>query len=153
GRPRDPHRAGERRRLRLGEPGSPEAAAQVDVVHAEGASRPRLRLPVMNLLPLSRSALSAAAVPVAAVSTSDLSRPTPCGTWDLSSLISHMIAHNRGWTASALGGPAGAEVWDSVAYSDSFDASASEVSAAFESCALERLDVYGYGSIPLSTAL
>jgi uncharacterized protein (TIGR03086 family) len=107
----------------------------------------------MNLLLLSRQALDAAAVPVAAVSTSDLSGPTPCGSWDLSSLLGHMVAHNQGWTASALGEPAGASVWDSVSYSDGFNASSAAVSAAFESCSLERLDVYGYGTISLNTAL
>jgi len=106
-----------------------------------------------DLLDLSRQALAAAAIPVAAVSTSDLSRPTPCGDWDLSSLLGHMTAHNRGWAASALGTPADASVWDSVAYDDTFDASCAAVSAAFESCSLERLDVYGYGSISLNTAL
>ena len=107
----------------------------------------------MNLRSLSRQALDAAAVPVAAVSTSDLSAPTPCGSWDLASLLGHMVAHNLGWAASALGTPVGAAVWDSVEYSDSFAASAASVSDAFASCTLDRLDVYGYGSISLNTAL
>jgi uncharacterized protein (TIGR03086 family) len=106
-----------------------------------------------DLHSLSRRALDAAAVPVAAVSSSDLSRPTPCADWDLASLIGHMIAHNRGWAASAVGAPAGASVWDSVEYSDAFDTSAFEVSEAFSACTLNRLDVYGYGSISLNTAL
>lgn len=107
----------------------------------------------MNLLPLSRQALAASAVPVALVSTSDVSRPTPCGDWDLGSLIGHMIAHNRAWALSASGTPADGSVWDSVAYSDSFASTASDVSAAFEKCDLDRLDVYGYGRISLDTAL
>lgn len=107
----------------------------------------------MNLLALSRSALAGAAVPVAAVSSSDLSRPTPCGDWSLSELIGHMVAHNQGWAASASGAPVGASIWDSVAYSAAFASSSAEVSAAFEACTLDRLEVYGYGSIPLSTAL
>ena len=108
----------------------------------------------MDLLALSRSALSAASVPVAAVSSSDLSRPTPCGTWPLSDLVGHMVAHNLGWSASASGAPVDGSVWDSLSYPvSSFASSCSSVSDAFAACTLDRLDVYGYGRISLETAL
>jgi uncharacterized protein (TIGR03086 family) len=107
----------------------------------------------MNLLALSRQALAASSAPVARVSSSDLSRPTPCGDWDLGSLIGHMVAHNRGWAAAASGKPAGAPLWDSVSYSPDFAGSASAASTAFEACALDRLEVHGYGRISLDTAL
>jgi uncharacterized protein (TIGR03086 family) len=107
----------------------------------------------MNLHSLSRQALAASSSAVSGVSSSDLARPTPCGDWDLGSLIGHMVAHNQGWAASASGTPADGSVWNSVEYSDSFAASAFDVSAAFEACTLDRLEVFGYGRIPLDTAL
>jgi hypothetical protein len=65
-----------------------------------------------------------------------------------------MVAHNRGWTLAASGQPADGSVWDdlSLPLSD-FAASSSAVTAAFAAYSLERLDVYGYGQLSLSTAL
>lgn len=107
----------------------------------------------MNLLALSRAALAAAAVPVASVTSADLSRPTPCGSWSLAELLGHMVAHNLGWAASAAGTPVGVAVWDSVSYPASdFAASASAVTAAF-AASVDPMEVYGYGRLRLSTAL
>lgn len=108
----------------------------------------------MDLLALSRAALVAASGPVSAVSTSDMSRPTPCGSWDLASLVGHMVAHNRGWVRAAAGEPADGSVWDSLSEPPSaFPASCAAVSEAFAACTLDRLDVYAYGQLSLSTAL
>ena len=108
----------------------------------------------MTLLSLSTRALEASCAAVALVTPADLSRPTPCGDWTLSQLIGHMVAHNRGWTLAASGQPADGSVWDDLSLpSSDFAASCSAVTAAFAACSLERLDVYGYGQLSLSTAL
>jgi uncharacterized protein (TIGR03086 family) len=65
-----------------------------------------------------------------------------------------MVAHNLGWAASAIGTPVGASVWDSLSHPAlEFPSSCAAVSDAFEGCTLDRLDVYSYGQISLSTAL
>jgi uncharacterized protein (TIGR03086 family) len=49
---------------------------------------------------LHRRALDLATAQVAAVRPDDLTRPTPCGEWDLAALLAHMIGQNHGFAAA-----------------------------------------------------
>jgi uncharacterized protein (TIGR03086 family) len=89
---------------------------------------------------------------------SDLDRPTPCADWRLGQLLGHMIGHHQGWAASLTGAPVGAEVWDRTDFDgdmhETYRSAAAAVTAAFEQAELpEKIEVYGYGTIPIRTVL
>jgi uncharacterized protein (TIGR03086 family) len=48
---------------------------------------------------------------VDAVTTVDLTRPTPCGDWTLGDLIGHLTAQHRGFAAAARGHSADLTAW------------------------------------------
>ena len=109
-------------------------------------------------LDLDRRILTATAEIVAAVTPDRLDGPSPCAGWTLRDLLGHMVASNEGFAAAAAGKPVGAEVWDRLSYDgepfEAFQESAEAVSAAFEGAdAAERLEVFGFGKLPLSTSL
>jgi uncharacterized protein (TIGR03086 family) len=113
---------------------------------------------VAERLEVDRRVLTATAEIVAAVTPDRLDGPSPCGDWTLRELLGHMVASNEGFAASAAGKAVGAEVWDRLSYDgepfEAYQESAEAVSAAFEGADPEvRLDVFGYGKLPLSTCL
>ncbi len=88
----------------------------------------------------------------------DLDRPTPCAEWTLRQLLGHMIGHHLGWTASLTGAPVGGEVWDRTDFDgqlhEAYRSSAQGVVEAFAQPRLpEKIEVYGYGTLPLRTVL
>ena len=113
---------------------------------------------IAQRLDLDRRILTATAEIVAAGTPDRLDGPTPCGDWTLRDLLGHMVASNEGFAAAAAGKPVGGEVWDRLTYEgepfEAYQESAEAVSAAFEDADPdERLDVYGYGMLSLSTSL
>lgn len=93
---------------------------------------------------------------VAAVRPEHLDNPTPCGPWKLGELLGHMVGHNHGFAAAANGTPVGGEVWDRLDITDpaaEYNESAAAVSAAFGSPSADPVEVYGYGTLPVSIAI
>ena len=89
---------------------------------------------------------------------SDLDRATPCAEWTLRQLLGHMIGHHTGWAASMNGAPVGSEVWDRTDFEgelhQAYNASAAAVTAAFAQPELtDKIDVYGYGTLPMRIVL
>ena len=52
---------------------------------------------------MHRTVVLASVDVVSAVTTDDLSRPTPCAGWNLSDLLTHMTVQHRGFAAAAHG--------------------------------------------------
>lgn len=107
---------------------------------------------------LDRQALDWSAQVVAEVGDADLDNATPCGDWTLRQLLGHMIAHHHGFAAACAGSPVGAEVWDRLSYDgdlqDAYQRAVVAVGAAFDDPKLpEKVEVYGYGTLPAQTAL
>lgn len=106
----------------------------------------------MDLRDLDQRALAAAGDIIASITADQLEQPTPCGDWTLTELLSHLVGHNRGFAAAALGLPTNPAVWDDMspladprqAYQDS----AAQVTKAFGAADLmdRRIEVYGYGT-------
>jgi uncharacterized protein (TIGR03086 family) len=61
-------------------------------------------------------ALRAADEQVAAVSATDLSRPTPCAGWRLADLLSHMIGQHHGFEQAIWRGAAPVQAYAPVAF-------------------------------------
>lgn len=57
---------------------------------------------MQNILELHRRATDSVLSVVARVRDADLDRPTPCGDWDLRTLLAHMIGQDHGFAAAAL---------------------------------------------------
>ncbi|OBK32590.1 TIGR03086 family protein [Mycobacterium sp. 1245111.1] len=64
-----------------------------------------------DLRPLHRIAVLSSVDVVSAVTTADLSRPTPCAGWNLADLLTHMTVQHRGFAAAARGHGADEAVW------------------------------------------
>ncbi|MBF4996392.1 TIGR03086 family protein [Nocardia sp. BSTN01] len=83
---------------------------------------------------LDRKAVDYSVTIVSKVAGADLHRPTPCGEWDLTQLLTHMAAQHRGFAAAARGHGADPAVWrmdppaDPVA---AYREAAADVTAAF----------------------
>lgn len=60
---------------------------------------------------MHRSAVLASVDVVSAVTTDDLSRPTPCAGWNLADLLAHMTVRHRGFAAAAHGQGADLAIW------------------------------------------
>jgi uncharacterized protein (TIGR03086 family) len=106
---------------------------------------------------LDKQALDWAGSIVAQVRPEHLDGPTPCGSWTLRELLGHMIAHNHGFAAGAIGTPRGADLWDRLDFdgepAEAYDSSAAALTAAFAGPLPERIEVYGYGTLPVPTVL
>ena len=92
---------------------------------------------------LDRKAVDYSVALVSQAGPADLGRPTPCGDWDLASLLTHMTVQHRGFAAAARGSGGDPEVWrmDSVAPDPvaAYREAAADVVAAFaETGAQER---------------
>ena len=82
---------------------------------------------------------------VAAAGAGHLDRPTPCSEWTLRDLLAHMIGHNIGFAAAALGSTDAGAFADVMVAPDlpaQFAASARATVAAFAGLDLERDGVY-----------
>ncbi|MCC3311624.1 TIGR03086 family metal-binding protein [Nocardia africana] len=95
-----------------------------------------------NISELDRKAVDYSVTIVSKVSPADLHRPTPCGEWDLTQLLTHMAVQHRGFAAAARGRGGNAAVWhmdppaDPVAV---YREAAADVTAAFsEAGVLDR---------------
>lgn len=64
-----------------------------------------------QLVALDRRAVEHSIAAMAPLTTSDLSRRTPCEGWSLADLIAHMTAQHRGFAAAAAGRGADPEPW------------------------------------------
>jgi len=91
---------------------------------------------------LDRKAVDYSVTIVSKVARADLHRPTPCGEWDLTQLLTHMAAQHRGFAAAARGHGGDPAVWqldppaDPVAV---YREAAADVTAAFsETGVLDR---------------
>jgi uncharacterized protein (TIGR03086 family) len=87
-----------------------------------------------------RASTSAIAVSTQ-IAGADLSRPTPCATWNVAALLAHMTGLNRGFAAAARGWGANAAAWAPVipsptrpgaAYADSVHAATYSLVVAHE---------------------
>ncbi|NUS56964.1 MAG: TIGR03086 family protein [Streptomycetaceae bacterium] len=110
----------------------------------------------MDRFALDRRALAYAGDIVAQVRPEHLGNPTPCGSWTVAELVAHMTAHNVGFAAAASGHPVGGEIWDLVTAETlpAYAESAALVTAAWESPDLpEKMEVFGFGTVPARTAL
>jgi uncharacterized protein (TIGR03086 family) len=58
-----------------------------------------------------RLAVEQSVAAVAAVTPTDLSRPTPCADWDLADLLRHMVAQHRGFAAALRGDGRDRSAW------------------------------------------
>jgi uncharacterized protein (TIGR03086 family) len=86
------------------------------------------------VIELHRRSLEAVTAIVAAVSDSQLGRPTPCAQWNLGQLLAHMAVQNRGFAAAARGEQTELSYWEPGPYvPGSFADSADEVRQAFAS--------------------
>lgn len=96
-----------------------------------------------NISELDRKAVDYSVTIVSKVSRADLRRPTPCGEWDLSQLLTHMAVQHRGFAAAARGHGDDAAVWrmdppaDPVA---AYREAAAEVTAAFSEAGVLQRD-------------
>ncbi|MDR7168390.1 uncharacterized protein (TIGR03086 family) [Nocardia kruczakiae] len=96
-----------------------------------------------NISELDRKAVDYSVTIVSKVSQADLHRPTPCGEWDLSQLLTHMAVQHRGFAAAARGYGDDAAVWrmdppaDPVA---AYREAAAEVTAAFSEAGVLQRD-------------
>ncbi len=110
-----------------------------------------------DLFSLDERALEWSGDIIAHVRPEQLDAPTPCGDWTLRELIGHMVAHNRGFAAAALGSPVGGEIWDSLELEDDFitayAVSSADVTAAFSGELPERMEIYGFGTYPAVAGL
>ena len=59
----------------------------------------------------NRRAVQASTALVAAVTVTDLARPTPCLGWTVADLVAHMTAQHQGFAAAALGDGATLSHW------------------------------------------
>jgi len=90
-------------------------------------------------LRIHRTAVLASVDVVSAVSTDDLSRPTPCVGWNLSDLLAHMTVQHRGFAAAAHGRGADPAVWDPATVAD---AVASDPAATYSVAANAVVDAF-----------
>jgi uncharacterized protein (TIGR03086 family) len=65
----------------------------------------------MRTIEADKRAVRATLTLLTAVTTDDLSRPTPCAGWDLGALLAHMTAQHQGFAAAAAGYGADPAAW------------------------------------------
>jgi uncharacterized protein (TIGR03086 family) len=68
-------------------------------------------MPGLDIRELNAQAVTASAGIVSHVTTSDLSKPTPCSAWNLGELLAHMTVQHYGFAAAARGNGADLAVW------------------------------------------
>jgi uncharacterized protein (TIGR03086 family) len=64
-----------------------------------------------DFLLLHRTAVLASVDVVDTVTAADLTRPTPCGDWDLLDLLTHMTVQHRGFASAARGSAGRPDAW------------------------------------------
>lgn len=113
----------------------------------------------MDILAFDQQAAANANRIVALVTDEQLSLPTPCGEWDLRTLLVHMAGNNNGWAEAAEGKAADGATWDGVGLDDdpvgAYRKAAARAAAAFAANDVLAIDlaVFGYGSVPGPNAI
>lgn len=72
----------------------------------------------MRTIEADKLAVRATLTLLTAVTTDDLSRPTPCTAWDLGALLTHMTTQHRGFAAAAAGHGDDPTAWQPTATPD-----------------------------------
>lgn len=93
----------------------------------------------IDIRPLHRIAVLHSVDLADTVGPADLTRPTPCGQWDLGDLLTHMTAQHIGFAAAARGNGADPAPWQTAGLADavrrdpagSYRAAATDVLDAF----------------------
>jgi uncharacterized protein (TIGR03086 family) len=91
----------------------------------------------VDLRSMHRVAVLASVDVVSAVTTDNLSRPTPCAGWNLADLLAHMTVQHRGFAAAAVGRGADPAVWDPATVADAVAADPAGTYAAAADAVLE----------------
>jgi uncharacterized protein (TIGR03086 family) len=95
-------------------------------------------MPAADHLAMHRQALAAASSVVERVAAVDLTRPTPCGAWDLRQLLEHMVGQHLGFTAVIRDGAAPVEAYHPVPFTQpAWRTSVDELLAAFATADLD----------------
>jgi uncharacterized protein (TIGR03086 family) len=94
---------------------------------------------ILDLRSTHRTAVLASVDVVSAVTTDDLSRPTPCADWNLGDLLSHMTVQHRGFAAAADGQGADPAVWELASVAD---AVASDPAGTYSAAAAAVVDAF-----------
>jgi uncharacterized protein (TIGR03086 family) len=93
----------------------------------------------VDLRSLHRVAVLASVEVVSAVTTDDLSRPTPCAGWNLADLLAHMTVQHLGFAAAARGEGADLAIWQPAAVAE---AVASDPVATYSAAAAALIDAF-----------
>jgi uncharacterized protein (TIGR03086 family) len=93
----------------------------------------------LDLRSLHRIAVLASVDVVSAVTTDDLSRPTPCAGWNLADLLAHMTVQHRGFAAAARGEGAELAIWEPATVAD---AVTSDPVASYAAAAAAVIDAF-----------
>lgn len=114
---------------------------------------------MVDVRDLDRRALAATGEVIAAVTSADLDRPTPCTRWPLTALLEHLVNENRGYAASTMGAPAIVSIWYSGNLQpdphSAFQDSAAWVTDAFTAPGVleSRFEVREFGYFPAPAAI
>jgi uncharacterized protein (TIGR03086 family) len=93
----------------------------------------------VDIRSVHRSAVLASVDVVSAITTADLSRPTPCAGWDLADLLAHMTVQHRGFAAAARGQGADLAIWQPASVAD---AVAADPSGAYSEAAADVIEAF-----------
>ncbi len=94
---------------------------------------------IVDLRSVDRAAVLASVDVVSAVTTADLSRPTPCVGWDLGDLLAHMTVQHRGFAAAARGDGADLSLWEPATVAD---AVASDPAGSYSAAAAAVIEAF-----------
>lgn len=93
----------------------------------------------------------------AQIQPSDLDLATPCPGWDLRALLVHMVAAHNGFAAAARLEPAVAATWELASLDpdpvSAYRASAVAVTSAFAGLTDQKIQIWGYGTLPARIAI
>ncbi|MGH3531603.1 MAG: TIGR03086 family metal-binding protein [Mycobacterium sp.] len=94
---------------------------------------------IADIRPYHRIAVVASVDVVAAVTSKDLSRPTPCHGWNLLELLTHMTVQHHGFAAAARGGGADLATWQPATVAD---AVAADPAGSYAAAAADVLEAF-----------
>jgi uncharacterized protein (TIGR03086 family) len=93
----------------------------------------------VDLRSVHRTAVLASVDVVSAVTTDDLSKPTPCAGWNLADLLAHMTVQHRGFAAAVRGKGADLTMWQPATVAD---AVAADPAGAYSAAADAVIDAF-----------